>query len=110
MPKHITPAQSNTEKRITFLESQLNAELIARDSGLGGIDIDKKIKHTKSNLDTEMKKLSSQKRNAEYQAKYRKKRKTLLTKIYEDHPDVKKNTACSQSWAPKTRRRSIQTY
>ncbi|GBP93248.1 hypothetical protein EVAR_62014_1 [Eumeta japonica] len=35
--KHITPAQSNTEKRINCLDSQSNAELTARDNGLGGI-------------------------------------------------------------------------
>ncbi|GBP81501.1 hypothetical protein EVAR_64210_1 [Eumeta japonica] len=39
-PKHITPAQSNTEKQITCLDLQLNAELTARDSALN-----KKIKH-----------------------------------------------------------------
>ncbi|KAL4719432.1 hypothetical protein ACJJTC_009058 [Scirpophaga incertulas] len=96
-PKHITPAQSNTEKRITYLESQLNAELTARDSGLGGIDIDKKIKRVKSDLEMEKKKLISQKRNAEYQSKYRKKQKTLLTKICEEHPDVTKKIRLADS-------------
>ncbi|GBP41414.1 hypothetical protein EVAR_36169_1 [Eumeta japonica] len=36
-PKHITPAQSYTEKRISCLESQLNVEITARDRGLGEI-------------------------------------------------------------------------
>lgn len=96
-PKNVTPAQSKTKKKIAYLEFELNAQRCAYDSGLAGDDIDKKIKKTKSDLEAERKLLKSQKRNAEYQAKHRKKQKIRLTEISEKNPEMVKKISNTET-------------
>lgn len=69
----LTPAQANTEKELHVGESKLNSLVLIRDSGLAEEGIEGKVKKMRDEVAALKRKLNSQKKNAEYQAKHRKK-------------------------------------